>query len=494
MINFFVVIYELTRMGILGVRNNIFFAPNGIKAVNYLQSLGPIFIKFGQLLSTRTDILDEKTAKDLQVLTDQCRPFETSKLRKIVEDELGNSIENVFDNFNEQPLAAASLAQVHEATLKDGKSVVIKVLRPNIERDVRRNLKVLKAVARIIDFTYKESNRLKPLEVVKNYETTILRELDLRLEASNTSLTRKNFLGSDELYIPEIYWELTTSKIMVVEKIDGIPCTDIKQIEDHGINKKLLAENGVMIFLNQVFRDNFFHADMHPGNIFVARNNPDNPGYIAIDCAISGSLSNEERYILARMLQAVLKQNYKSLSQLFISSGWVDASSNQIDLENTLRACCEPIFEKPLSEIEFGKLLLYLFQSTRSFGLSLQPSLVLLQKTLIHIEGMGRQIYPKLDFWGIAEPYLDNWLKDQLNPLKLKDFILNNKEDILHKASELPSIVYETLDELRGLAKHKSANEIKIRKMEIQIQKEKFMIRACVIVIIFIIALVMYSK
>ena len=494
MINFFVVIYELTRMGILGVRNNIFFAPNGIKAVNYLQSLGPIFIKFGQLLSTRTDILDEKTAKDLQVLTDQCRPFETSKLRKIVEDELGNSIENVFDNFNEQPLAAASLAQVHEATLKDGKSVVIKVLRPNIERDVRRNLKVLKAVARIIDFTYKESNRLKPLEVVKNYETTILRELDLRLEASNTSLTRKNFLGSDELYIPEIYWELTTSKIMVVEKIDGIPCTDIKQIEDHGINKKLLAENGVMIFLNQVFRDNFFHADMHPGNIFVARNNPDNPGYIAIDCAISGSLSNEERYILARMLQAVLKQNYKSLSQLFISSGWVDASSNQIDLENTLRACCEPIFEKPLSEIEFGKLLLYLFQSTRSFGLSLQPSLVLLQKTLIHIEGMGRQIYPKLDFWGIAEPYLDNWLKDQLNPLKLKDFILNNKEDILHKASELPSIVYETLDELRGLAKHKSANEIKIRKMEIQIQKEKFMIRACVIVIISIIALAMYSK
>lgn len=494
MINFFVVIYELTRMGILGVRNNIFFAPNGIKAVNYLQSLGPIFIKFGQLLSTRTDILDEKTAKDLQVLTDQCRPFETSKLRKIVEDELGNSIENVFDNFNEQPLAAASLAQVHEATLKDGKSVVIKVLRPNIERDVRRNLKVLKAVARIIDFTYKESNRLKPLEVVKNYETTILRELDLRLEASNTSLTRKNFLGSDELYIPEIYWELTTSKIMVVEKIDGIPCTDIKQIEDHGINKKLLAENGVMIFLNQVFRDNFFHADMHPGNIFVARNNPDNPGYIAIDCAISGSLSNEERYILARMLQAVLKQNYKSLSQLFISSGWVDASSNQIDLENTLRACCEPIFEKPLSEIEFGKLLLYLFQSTRSFGLSLQPSLVLLQKTLIHIEGMGRQIYPKLDFWGIAEPYLDNWLKDQLNPLKLKDFILNNKEDILHKASELPSIVYETLDELRGLAKHKSANEIKIRKMEIQIQKEKFMIRACVIVIIFVIALAMYSK
>ena len=254
---------------------------------------------------------------------------------------------------------------------------------------------------------------MKPNEVIRDYETTILKELDLKLEASNTNLTRKNFLDSSELYIPEVYWDLTTSKVMVLEKIDGIPCTDIKQIEDHGINKKALAENGVMIFLNQVFRDNFFHADMHPGNIFVSKQNPNDPGYIAIDCAITGSLSNDERYTLARMLQAVLKQNYKSLASLFISSGWVNANTNSIELENTLRACCEPIFEKPLSEIEFGKLLLYLFQSTRQYGLSLQTSLVLLQKTLIHIEGMGRQIYPELDFWGIAEPYLDNWLTEQ---------------------------------------------------------------------------------
>ena len=227
---------------------------------------------------------------------------------------------------------------------------------------------------------------------------------------------------------------------MVLERIDGIPCTDIKQIEDHGIDKKKLAENGVMIFLNQVFRDNFFHADMHPGNIFVSKKNPDDPGYIAIDCAITGSLSNDERYILARMLQSVLKQNYKSLANLFISSGWVNSDTNNTELENTLRACCEPIFEKPLSEIEFGKLLLYLFQSTRQYGLSLQTSLVLLQKTLIHIEGMGRQIYPELDFWGIAEPYLDDWLTEQFSPLKLKDYILENKEDLLFKASEVPVI------------------------------------------------------
>jgi ubiquinone biosynthesis protein len=263
---------------------------------------------------------------------------------------------------------------------------------------------------------------------------------------------------------------------MVLEEIDGIPCTDIETIEKFKIDKKRLAENGVMIFLNQVFRDNFFHADMHPGNIFVSKENPEKPGYIAIDCAISGSLSNDERYILARMLQAVIKQNYKSLAQLFISSEWVNPNSNQIELENTLRACCEPIFEKPLSEIEFGKLLLYLFQSTRPFGLSLQPSLVLLQKTLIHIEGMGRQIYPQLDFWGIAEPYLDNWLKEQFNPLKIKDYILENKDELIMKASEMPSFIYETLDEIRGYSKNRRSYEEKIHKMEMDLQKQKYII------------------
>ena len=263
--------------------------------------------------------------------------------------------------------------------------------------------------------------------MVRDYESTILKELDLRLEASNTNLTRKNFLGSKELYIPEVHWDLTTSKVMVLEKIDGIPCTDIAEIDRHGINKKVLAENGVMIWLNQVFRDNFFHADMHP-EIFLYQKDPDNPGYIAIDCAITGSLSNDERYILARMLQSVLKQNYKSLASLFISSGWVDSDTNNIELENTLRACCEPIFDKPLSEIEFGKLLLYLFESTREYGLSLQTSLVLLQKTLIHIEGMGRQIYPELDFWGIAKPFLDNWINEQFSPLRLKDYLIEIKK------------------------------------------------------------------
>ena len=487
--NLIIVIFELFKMSVIGIKTGVFFNSNGKKLANYLESLGPIFTKFGQLLSTRTDVLDYKTAKELESLTDSCKPFNVSIFKKIVESELGDSIENIFLSFDDKPLAAASLAQVHSAVLKNGEEVVIKVLRPNIEKNVKKNLRLLKAAARIFSYLYKDSYRLKPNEVIRDYETTILKELDLKLEASNTNLTRKNFLNSKELYIPEVYWDLTTSNVMVLERIDGIPCTDIKQIEDHGIDKKKLAENGVMIFLNQVFRDNFFHADMHPGNIFVSKKNPDDPGYIAIDCAITGSLSNDERYILARMLQSVLKQNYKSLANLFISSGWVNSDTNNTELENTLRACCEPIFEKPLSEIEFGKLLLYLFQSTRQYGLSLQTSLVLLQKTLIHIEGMGRQIYPELDFWGIAEPYLDDWLTEQFSPLKLKDYILENKEDLLFKASEVPVIVYEALDELRSYSKTKKSNDEKIGNLELQLSNQKYLLRVIGIVIIVSVAI-----
>ena len=489
--NLIIVIFELFKMSVIGIKTGVFFNSNGKKLANYLESLGPIFTKFGQLLSTRTDVLDYKTAKELESLTDSCKPFNVSIFKKIVESELGDSIENIFLSFDDKPLAAASLAQVHSAVLKNGEEVVIKVLRPNIEKNVKKNLRLLKAAARIFSYLYKDSYRLKPNEVIRDYETTILKELDLKLEASNTNLTRKNFLNSKELYIPEVYWDLTTSNVMVLERIDGIPCTDIKQIEDHGIDKKKLAENGVMIFLNQVFRDNFFHADMHPGNIFVSKKNPDDPGYIAIDCAITGSLSNDERYILARMLQSVLKQNYKSLANLFISSGWVKSDTNNTELENTLRACCEPIFEKPLSEIEFGKLLLYLFQSTRQYGLSLQTSLVLLQKTLIHIEGMGRQIYPELDFWGIAEPYLDDWLTEQFSPLKLKDYILENKEDLLFKASEVPVIVYEALDELRSYSKTKKSNDEKISNLELQLSNQKYLLRVIGIVIIVSVAIMM---
>mgnify|MGYP001184324657 FL=1 len=467
----------------------------GQRLATLIESQGPVFIKFGQLLSTRTDILDIEVAKDLQILTDQCKNFDVKVAREIIKKELGGDIEEFYDDFNDNPIAAASLAQVHTAKIKNtDKDVVIKVLRPGIKKSVSRNVRLLKSAASVFNILYKDSDRLKPKEVIRDYEETIYKELDLKLEAANTNLTRKNFFNSKRLYIPEVYWELTTSNIFTLEKIDGIPCTSIEEIEAHKIDKKLLAENGVTIFLDQVFRDNFFHADMHPGNIFVSKEHPESPGYIAIDCAITGSLSNEERYALARMLQAVLKQNYRALAQLFINSHWVDPETSLLELENTLRACCEPIFEKPLSEIEFGKLLLYLFQSTRRFGLSLQPSLVLLQKTLIHIEGMGRQIYPELDFWGIAEPYLDNWLMEQFSPLRLKDFILENKEEILFKTSEMPGFIYEVLDELRGYSKNKQSSDTKIQELKVQLIKEKYMVRLIGVGIITLLGVLIFTS
>ena len=456
-----------------------------------LESMGPMFIKFGQLLSTRTDLLSINVAKELQKLTDQCKPFSNNESMKIIESELGGSIEDFFQDFEESPFAAASLAQVHKATLKsNSQQVVIKILRPDIRREVKRNISLLKSFASIFSMTFKDSERLKPLEIVRDYEKTIIKELDLKLEASNTNLTRKNFSDSKILYIPEVYWDLSSSKMLVLEEIEGIPCTDIDKIDAAGVDKKKLAENGVQIFLDQVFRDNFFHADMHPGNIFVDKKNTENAGYVAVDCAICGSLTNEERYTLARMLQAVIKEQYHSLAKLFINAGWVDKNSNIGDLENTLRACCEPILEKPLSEIEFGKLLLYLFESTREYGLSVQPSLILLQKTLIHIEGMGRQIYPTLDFWSLAEPYLENWISEQFNPTKLKNYIFENKEEILENIKDTPGMFFEIVDEIRNINIASNRNNDLMVELDKRIKKLKnisyFLIALLGVTIIFL--------
>ena len=472
-----------------------FDRPRGERVRLALEELGPVFIKFGQALSTRPDLLPDDIAAELSLLQDAVPPFPGQLAREQVEDSLGQPVGKLFASFDEKPLASASVAQVHAARLHDnpdgtpGMDVVVKVLRPGIEKAVRKDLELLHFLAALAERFAPDADRLHPREVIKEYEKVILDELDLMREAANASQLRRNWLGSELIYHPLVFFDLTRSDVLVMERLYGHNIDEVAALRAEGVNFRELSERGVEIFFRQVFRDNFFHADMHPGNIFVSKENPDNPGYIAIDCAISGSLSNDERYTLARMLQAVLKQNYKSLSNLFITSGWVDADTNNIELENTLRACCEPIFEKPLSEIEFGKLLLYLFQSTRQYGLSLQTSLVLLQKTLIHIEGMGRQIYPELDFWGIAEPYLDNWLTEQFSPLKLKDFIVENKDDLLFKASEVPGIVYEALDELRGYSKNKKSNDKKIEGLEIQISNQKYILRVIGIGIIIVIAI-----
>jgi ubiquinone biosynthesis protein len=461
---------------------------HGKRIAMLLEAMGPIFIKFGQLLSTRTDIVTSDIIIELQNLTNNCAPFDTDKALSIIQKELKNkgSIDE-FKEIKSKPMAAASLAQVHEAILNNGDEVVIKVLRPNINKKVKNNIAALKSIASILSLVIKESDRLKFNEIVLNYEDTILKELDLGLEAANTELTRSNFKNSEKLYIPRVYWELSSEKILVLEKIDGIPCTDIETMEKINIDKKILAENGVLIFLDQVFRDNFFHADMHPGNIFVSKKNPNNPSYIAIDCAISGSLSNTERFMIARMLQSVIRKNYKDLAKLFINSGWVQPKTNEIELENTLKTCCEPILEKPLSEIEFGKLLLKLFDSTRKYGLSIQPSLILLQKTLIHIEGMGRQIYPELDFWGIAEPYLDRWLLEQINPLKIKDFLIENKDSIAKSSIEIPDFVTSIFDEIQSYSELREINNSKLNNIEKSIKNQKYLTLIFVIIALILI-------
>lgn len=462
--------------------------PHGLRIRNFLESLGPMFIKFGQLLSTRTDAVSIEITSHLKGLTDQCNPFPTQLAKEIIEKSLKIKIDDVFEDFQDVPLAAASLAQVHKAKLKGtSENVVIKVLRPNIHKQVHRNVRVMKAGGFLVNLFYKESDRLKLKDVIHDYEKTIFKELDLKVEAANTTVTKKNFSDSDLLFIPKVFWDHTTVNVLTLEEIDGLACTDIQAMDKLGIDRKILAENGVKIFLDQVFRDNFFHADMHPGNIFVSKKNPSNPSYIAIDCAISGSLSNTERFMIARMLQSVIRKNYKDLAKLFINSGWVQPKTNEIELENTLKTCCEPILEKPLSEIEFGKLLLELFDSTRKYGLSIQPSLILLQKTLIHIEGMGRQIYPQLDFWGIAEPYLDRWLLEQINPLKIKDFLIENKDSIAKSSIEIPDFVTSIFDEIQSYSELREINNSKLNKIEKSIKNQKYLTLIFVIIALILI-------
>tara|TARA_B100001029_G_C15063933_1_gene461555 strand:+ start:11221 stop:12789 length:1569 start_codon:yes stop_codon:yes gene_type:complete len=463
---------------ILGFLNPFFIfkrnIPHGVRIKNFLESLGPMFIKFGQLLSTRTDVVPVKITSHLKELTDQCKPFPTNTAKEIIEKSLNIKIDEVFEDFEDMPLAAASLAQVHKAKIKKtNEKVVIKVLRPKIDKKVRRNVRLMRTTGFLVNLFYRDSNRLNLKNVIDDYEKTIYRELDLKVEAANTTLTKKNFADSELLFIPKVFWDYTRVNVLTIEEIDGIACTDIDSMERLGIDRKTLAENGVKIFLDQVFRDNFFHADMHPGNIFVSKKNVECPSYIAIDCAIVGSLSKEDQYNLARMLQATLKQDYVKLSELFIGAGWVSSQTNKAELEQALRATCEPIFEKPLSEIEFGSLLLYLFDSTRQFGLSVQPSLILLQKTLIHIEGMGREIYKDLDFWGQAEPYIDQWINKQFSPIKLKEFLENNHYEILEKASSFPGEIFDLLDNIKFLANDGKKNSELVKILETGLQNQR---------------------
>lgn len=415
------------------------------------EELGPIFVKFGQLLSTRPDLLPPDIVNELDQLQDNVPPFASADFCRIVETALGGALEDRFATFDKAPLASASIAQVHKATLPDGTAVVVKVVRPGIESIIHKDIQLLRWVARQLERWLSDGPRLKPVAVVDDYRATIFDELDLQREAANASQLRRNFLHSPLLYVPEVYWDYCTPNVMVMECIDGIPVTAVDALEEQQTDMKKLAERGVEIFFTQVFEHNFFHADMHPGNIFVSKKNPDNPQYMAVDMAIVGSLAREDQYYLARNMLAMFRRDYRQVAELHVQSGWVPKDTRISDFEAAVRTVCEPIFEKPLAEISFGKVLINLFSTARRFNMEVQPQLVLLQKTLLNIEGLGRQLYPQLDLWQTAHPFLERWLKQRFHPKTLYKELKRYGPEWMEKFPEIPAKIYSGLESLQAV-------------------------------------------
>lgn len=410
-----------------------------------LEELGPIFIKFGQALSTRPDILPPEIAFELSKLQDKVPPFASEKAMAIIAKAYGKSPYEVFAQFDSIALASASMAQVHAATLKTGEDVVVKILRPNMRRVIEQDLSILYTLASLADRYWAEGKRLKPKEIVKEFEHTLLDELDLLREAANAAQLRRNFSNSPLLYIPEIYWDYSRENVMVMERIHGIPVSDISSLREHGINIKKLAERGVEIFFTQVFRDCFFHADMHPGNIFVSTEHPQDPQYICIDFGIIGTLNDNDKRYLAENLFAFFNRDYRRVAQLHVESGWVARDTRVEEFESAIRTVCEPIFERPLKDISFAQVVLRLFQVARRFHMEVQPQLVLLQKTLLAIEGLGRQLYPELDLWATAKPFLEKWLRDQAGPKAMLRQLKQNLPFLSEQLPHMPSLIFEVL-------------------------------------------------
>ena len=381
-----------------------------------LEDLGPIFVKFGQVLSTRRDLLPLDIADELAKLQDQVPPFPGAQARMRIEAAFGRSIGELLQEFDETPLASASIAQVHAARLHDGREVVVKVLRPGVEGLIRTDLEVLHLIAGLAEDYWRDGRRLRPREVVAEYEKTVLDELDLMREAANAAQLKRNFEGSPLLYVPEVHWPLTRRDVMVMERIRGVPIRDLATLRARGTDFKRLAENGVEIFFAQVFKHNFFHADMHPGNIFVDVADPKYPRYMAVDFGIIGTLSPRDQHYLAENFLAFFNRDYRRVAQLHVESGWVPSGTREDEFETAIRTVCEPIFNKPLKDISFAQLLLRLFQTARRFNMEVQPQLMLLQKTLFNIEGLGRDLYPELDLWQTAKPFLEEWTRERMSP------------------------------------------------------------------------------
>jgi len=413
-----------------------------------LETLGPIFIKFGQALSTRRDLLPADLADELAKLQDRVPPFPVDEARQRIEAALGAPVGELFAEFETEPLGAASLAQVHGAVLKTGEAVVVKVLRPGMRERIVQDLELMYAVAGIFAAGSDDGRRLRPVEVVAEYEKTVLDELDLMREAGNAAQLRRQFLGSPIIHVPAVYWDLCRVDVMVMERVYGVQISDIAKLREVGADFKKLGEYGVEIFFTQVFKHNFFHADMHPGNIFVDVTDPKNPRYAAIDFGIVGTLDTRDQHYLAANFLAFFDRDYRRVAQLHIDSGWVPPDTRVDELESAVRTVCEPIFNKPLSEISFGQVLLRLFDTARRFRMEVQPQLILLQKTLLNIEGLGRQLYPELDLWQTAQPILRQWMKEHLSPLAVLRSWRQQAPDVLEALKGAPAVLQRGLRDL----------------------------------------------
>jgi ubiquinone biosynthesis protein len=431
---FLLVVLRLTRFGAAPS------APRGERIRMALESLGPIFVKFGQVLSTRRDLLAPDIAAELALLQDRVPPFDSTLAVAEIEKGLGKKIEDVFTSFDREPIASASIAQVHFAVLKDGKEVAVKVVRPGMAAIIDRDIELLRTFGAMVVKVSADARRLRPLEVINEFDIYLHDELDLVREAANANQLRRNFADSSLLKIPEMYWDYCAHNVLVMERMYGLPIGKMDELQDAGIDLKKLARDGVEIFFTQVFRDGFFHGDMHPGNILVGGRGHGGKHfnrYIALDFGIVGTLSEFDKNYLAQNFLAFFQRNYRRVAELHVESGWVPKTTRIEELEGAVRACCEPFFDRPLKEISLGLVLMRLFQASRRFDVEVQPQLVLLQKTLLNIEGLGRELDPDLDLWVTAKPLLERWMNEQIGP---RGFLSKIKQEALQWAKIIPEM------------------------------------------------------
>ncbi len=444
---------------------------NPLKLKNAVEEMGPLAIKLGQLLSTRRDLIAPELLEQLVLLQDRVKPFDNAVAKMRIQQSLKADVNTLFARFDEQPLAAASIAQVHTAALHDGREVVVKVTRPNIRQQILQDFEILAWLGAALEKRLEAARALHLSEIIQNYRQIILNELDLTLEADNTRRMRHNFTGSSMMYVPEVYMD--SKEVMVAERIVGVPISDIATFDRMGMNRANLAEKGLTIFFTQVFRDNFFHADMHPGNVFVETLNPSNARFIALDCAIMGELSKHDQMTVARMLLAVMNSNFMQLILVVHQAGWIPPGTDQDALAREMRRTVGPMVSKPMHELDFAGILIQVMDIARRFHLEIPPQLMLLLKTLVHVEGLGTDLYPELDIWKLAKPILTDWIKANVNPVKNIKELSQQLPDLLLGAQDLPSLMIDSLNGLKNQSAWHSKQLHELQSMRLQMEHQQ---------------------